>query len=218
MGRDRGLHCPRRHSDKPQGWDREAGRVMLQTQCWKIVVILLLLAGTKALGQRNDQIPSESPLAALANEDGSKGSAAELIALLDTSAPAHIDFLPLLSSPAATFATPAKPAVRKPHATFFDRENNFLIGASAITIALDGLSTQRFLANPNSHEMNPIAKPFVYSRAGSAAYFGVSFVGELALMRIAHKRNHHLLERIIPMLVTGSESYVLYNNYSLSRR
>lgn len=190
---------------------------MLRTQCWKVVVILLLLAGARALGQRNDQIKSESPLAVTTADDG-KRAATELSALLDTSAPTHIDFLPLPVSPAATFITPAKPTVRKPHATFFDKENNFLIGTSAITIALDGLSTQRFLANPNSHEMNPIAKPFVHSRAGSAAYFGVSFAGELALMRLAHKRNHHLLERIIPMLVTGSESYVLYNNYSLSRR
>jgi hypothetical protein len=190
---------------------------MLQTQYWKVVVILLLLAGTRALGQNNDQIKSESPLAVTTANDG-KGSAAELVALLDTSAPAHIDFLPLLSSPTTVFVTPAKPAVHKPHAKFFDKENNFLIGTSAVTIALDGLSTQRLLANPNCHEMNPIARPFVNSRAGSAAYFGASFAGELALMRVAHKHNHHLIERIIPMLVTASESYVLYNNYSLSRR
>jgi len=190
---------------------------MLQTQCWKVVVILLLLAGIRAVGQSNDQIKFESPLV-VSTADDSKGSAAELFALLDTSAPAHIDFLPLVSSPATALITPAKPAARKPHAKFFDKENNFLIGASAVTIALDGLSTQRFLANPDCHEMNPIARPFVHSRAGSAAYFGMSFAGELALMRIAHKRNHHLLERIIPMLVTGSESYVLYNNYSLLRR
>lgn len=190
---------------------------MLRTQCWKIIVILLLLAGTRAIGQSNDQINSESALAVTTADDG-KGSAAELVALLDISAPAHIDFLPLLSSPTTVFITPAKPAACKPHATFFDKKNNFLIGASAVTIALDGLSTQRFLANPSYREMNPIARPFVHSRAGSAAYFGMSFVGELALMRLTHKRNHHLLERIIPMLVTGSESYVLYNNYSLLRR
>jgi hypothetical protein len=190
---------------------------MLRTQCWKIVVILLLLAGTRAEGQSNDQINSESALAVTTADDG-KGSVAKFVALLDTSAPAHVDFLPLLSSPATVFITPAKPAARKPHATFFDKENNFLIGASAVTIALDGLSTQRFLANPSYREMNPIARPFVHSRAGSTTYFGMSFAGELALMRFAHKRNHHLLERIIPMLVTGSESYVLYNNYSLLRR
>jgi hypothetical protein len=188
---------------------------MLQTQYWKVVVILLLLAGTRMFAQHNDQIASEPQLAT--GDDG-KGSTTELAALLNTSAPAQIDFLPLLSSPSNAFITPAKPVIRKPHATFFDKKNNFLIGTSAVTIALDGLSTQRFLADPNCHEMNPIARPFVHSRVGSGAYFGVSFAVELALMRIAHKRNHHLLERIIPMLVTGSESYMLYNNYSLSRR
>lgn len=190
---------------------------MLRTQYWKIVTIVLLLTGIRALAQHNE-IASEPLRAAIATADNSKEPGPELVALLDTSAPSHIDFLPLLSSPATAFITPAKPVVRKPHARFFDKENNFLIGTSAITIAMDGLSTQRFLSNPNCREMNPIARPFVQSRVGSIAYFGASFAGEVALMRFAHKHNHHLLERIIPMLVTGSESYVLYNNYSLSRR
>jgi hypothetical protein len=190
---------------------------MLRAQYWKIVVIVLLLTGTRAVAQHNE-FAFESLLPAIANTYNSKETGMELVALLDTSAPSHIDFLPLLSSPTTAFITPAKPVVRKPHARFFDKENNFLIGTSAITIAMDGLSTQRFLSNPNCHEMNPIARPFVQSRVGSIAYFGISFAGELALMRFAHKHNHHLLERMIPMLVTGAESYVLYNNYSLSRR
>ena len=125
--------------------------------------------------------------------------------------------LPVSSAEPAVLLVKPKP--RKPqHASFFDTPNKLLLAGSATAIALDGLSTQHFLANPNCHELNPIARPFVNSRAGAAAYFGVSYAGEVFLMRLAHKHNYHLIERMIPMLVIGSESSMVYNNYSLSMR
>jgi hypothetical protein len=63
-------------------------------------------------------------------------------------------------------------------------------------IALDGLSTQRFLANPSCYEINPIARPFVRSRFGSGAYFSSAIAGEVAAMCLVHKHHHHLLEHI----------------------
>src|ERR1700761_5189774 len=53
---------------------------------------------------------------------------------------------------------------------FFDVRNSLGLTAMASSLIADAVSTQKGLAYPGFHEMNPIARPFVQSRAGAAAY------------------------------------------------
>jgi hypothetical protein len=192
--------------------------VTLQSQCWKLVIAVLFIGSTNTFAQHMAQAVPGSPLAIKSLADnGNLSDKMPWVHFYTSIADNNAGSLPL-NAPLARPVTPVKPVTRKQHTAFFDRTNNLLLATSATAIAFDGLSTQHFLANPDCHELNPVARPFVGTRAGSAAYFGASFAGELLLMRIAHNHHHHLLERIIPMLVTGSESSMVYNNYSLSKR
>lgn len=185
------------------------GPMTVKTQRWKLFLSLFFLNAVWSGADAFAQTFSRTSLPQV-----------ELSELVNAPVPASMESLPPAPAPASAMNAviiAKKPVPHKQH-SFFDRKNNLLMATSAVTLALDGLSTQRFLAYPNCRELNPIARPFVGTRAGTAGYFGLSFVGELALMRLAHKRNHHLLERIIPMFVIGSESSMVYNNYSLSTR
>jgi len=58
----------------------------------------------------------------------------------------------------------------------------------AATLSADALSTQRGLAYPGFREMNPIARPFVQTRAGGAIYTAGSFAVLAGGMYVAHKK------------------------------
>jgi len=61
--------------------------------------------------------------------------------------------------------------------------------------------------------MNPIARPFVQSRMGAAAYNAGSFGLVAGLMYWAHKTQHHKLERILPLAVGSWEGLLSARNY-----
>lgn len=190
---------------------------MQYTQYWKAAVVILLLGGMDAIAQSNTQVTVAVNMPLSSPGTGGGNSLKSLFEPLRPETVTESSSVRLID-PSPIPISPVKPAVHKQHARFLDRKNNFLIGASAAVIALDGLSTQRFLANPSCYEINPVARPFVRSRFGSSAYFSGSFIGEVAAMRLAHKHNHHLLERIIPALVVGSEGFMIYHNYHLAQR
>lgn len=191
----------------------------LPSHCWKLVIAVLFLGSVNAFAQHAAQIEPGVPIVVSSlPESENLSDKMPWIHFYRFTADNNTGALPLNSAEPAGAILPVRKTIPLKQHSFFDTSNKLLLATSATTIALDGLSTQRFLANPNCHELNPIARPFVNSRAGTAAYFGVSFAGEVFLMRFAHKHNHHLLERLIPMLVTGSESSMVYNNYSLSQR
>jgi hypothetical protein len=85
--------------------------------------------------------------------------------------------------------------------------------ALAASLTADALSTQKGLAYPGFTEMNPIARPFVQSRLGEAAYTAGGFGLLTGLMYVAHKTNHHKLERILPFAVGGWEGLLSARNY-----
>ena len=79
------------------------------------------------------------------------------------------------------------------------------LASLAVTLSADALSTQKGLAYPAFHEMNPIARPFVQTRPGAAVYSGATFALLAGTMYVAHKTQHHKLERILPFAVAGWE-------------
>ncbi|MBZ5508368.1 MAG: hypothetical protein LAO78_23145 [Acidobacteriia bacterium] len=140
-------------------------------------------------------------------------------ALLAASAPASAPNAALtLSAPAPLNMLPAPPVaiilktVPKPHG-FFDARNSLGLASMAASLSADALSTQKGLAYPGFHEMNPIARPFVQTRLGAAAYSAGSFALLAGGMYVAHKTRHHKLERIMPFAIAGWEGLLSYRNY-----
>jgi len=127
--------------------------------------------------------------------------------LVDNSlAPIHA----LLVPPAAVIKL--KPQPPRSH-NFFDARNRIGFATLGASLTADALSTQKGLAYPGFHEMNPIARPFVQTRAGAAAYNAGSFGLLTGMMYWAHKKEHHKLERILPLAVGGWEGLLSFRNY-----
>jgi hypothetical protein len=85
----------------------------------------------------------------------------------------------------------------------------------AVTLSADAQSTQKGLAYPGFHEMNPIARPFVQTRTGGAIYTAGSFAVLAGAMYVAHKKGFHKLERILPFAVAGWEGWLSARNYQV---
>lgn len=115
----------------------------------------------------------------------------------------------LLTPPAAVIKLKTLPRTH----SFFDVRNQLGFAALGASLTADALSTQKGLAYPGFVEMNPIARPFVQSRAGAAVYNAGSFGLMAGLMYWAHKKEHHKLERILPMAVGSWEGLLSMRNY-----
>ena len=115
----------------------------------------------------------------------------------------------LLVPPTAVIKLKQQP----PSHSFFDARNRLGFATLGASLTADALSTQKGLAYPGFHEMNPIARPFVQTRVGAAAYNAGSFGLMAGLMYWAHKKEHHKLERIVPLAVGGWESLLSFRNY-----
>jgi hypothetical protein len=120
-------------------------------------------------------------------------------------APIHALFVP----PTAVIKFKQPPSTH----SFFDARNRLGFATLGASLTADALSTQKGLAYPGFHEMNPIARPFVQSRVGAAAYNAGSFGLMAGLMYWAHKKEHHKLERILPIAVGGWEGLLSFRNY-----
>lgn len=126
----------------------------------------------------------------------------------------------LPDAPSAVVAAPAAPPVAmiklKPRPTehrFFDATNSLALTSLAAGLTLDAVSTQKGLSYPGFYEMNPLARPFVSSRAGAAAYSAASFALLTGGMYLAHRKGHHKLERIVPFAIAGWEGLLGARNY-----
>jgi len=97
--------------------------------------------------------------------------------------------------------------------SFFDSRNTLALASLSASLTADALSTQKGLAYPGFHEMNPIARPFVQTRMGAAAYNAGSFGLVAGIMYWAHKKEHHKLERILPFAVGSWEGLLSFRNY-----
>jgi hypothetical protein len=115
----------------------------------------------------------------------------------------------LLAPPTAVIKLKQQPGSH----SFFDARNRLGFVTLGASLTADALSTQKGLAYPGFHEMNPIARPFVQTRLGAAAYNAGSFGLMAGIMYWAHKKEHHKLERILPLAVGGWEGLLSFRNY-----
>jgi hypothetical protein len=115
----------------------------------------------------------------------------------------------LLAPPAAFIKLKTPPRTH----SFFDSRNKLGFATLAASLTADALSTQKGLAYPGFVEMNPIARPFVQSRTGAAVYNAGSFGLMAGLMYLAHRTEHHKLERILPFAIGSWEGLLSARNY-----
>jgi hypothetical protein len=115
----------------------------------------------------------------------------------------------LLVPPTAVIKLKPQPTTH----SFFDARNRLGFATLGASLTADALSTQKGLAYPGFHEMNPIARPFVQTRVGAAAYNAGSFGLMAGMMYWAHKKEHHKLERFLPLAVGGWEGLLSFRNY-----
>jgi hypothetical protein len=120
--------------------------------------------------------------------------------------------MPVFAPMASAFVVLKTPP---PTHKFFDVRNSLGLTALASSLIADALSTQKGLAYPGFHEMNPIARPFVQTRAGAAGYTAGSFALLTGAMYAAHKTRHHKLEHILPFAVASWETGLSARNYHL---
>lgn len=129
---------------------------------------------------------------------------------MNTTNPAPALAQPVLMAPVAITTKKSE----QPHG-FFDRTNSLAFVALAGSLTADALSTQKGLSFPQFHEMNPLARPFVQTRTGAAFYTAGSFAFLTGGMYLAHKTNHHKLEKITPFVIAGWEAFLSGRNYHL---
>jgi hypothetical protein len=123
-----------------------------------------------------------------------------------------------VSAPDDSIVPAAKPRIKLratvPAHRFFDLKNSLAFTSVAVSLAGDGWSTQRALTYPGVREVNPLARPFVGSRAGEAAYSSAGLALVAGAMYLAHKTNHHKWERIGPFALAGWEGLLTGWNIS----
>lgn len=137
----------------------------------------------------------------------------------------------LLSVPALGQNIPDAPQPKRHR--FFDLLNDSGLALSAIAIAGDSLSTQRFPHNGVStiSEANPLARPFVGNAVGQAAISAAGFGGEVGGMYLFHHlegnaaregrtraaRVFLILERSTPFVVASIEFALWARNNRLNQ-
>jgi hypothetical protein len=124
--------------------------------------------------------------------------------------PTALPLLPLPpAAPSALITLKQRPGTHR----FFDRKNSFALGAAAISLTADAVSTQQGLSYPGFYEVNPVARPFVKTRAGAAVYSAGSLGLLAGAMYLAHRTHHHRLERVLPFALAGWEGLLSARNY-----
>ena len=111
------------------------------------------------------------------------------------------------------------PTVALPPHRFFDTPNNALTAMESGALLWDGYTTLRTQHDfPGSREADPLARPFVNGGWPGQIAGGVLVVtADVGLRYWLHKRGHHRVERLLPLVLTtyglvgGIYNSVTYN-------
>jgi hypothetical protein len=147
----------------------------------------------------------------------------------------HLSLAVLLTLTISASRAQEPPDVRPLHSPspkvgFFNFTNDALLASSAVTLALDGVSTQRLFSftkagRPFNDEANPILS-LSQSRTWTGAYFAAAFAGEAAGMYYLHRRADRprahrawrVAEKALPIVVTLVEIRVFFGNIEAIHR
>jgi hypothetical protein len=186
----------------------------------KLAVICAVLAACGTFSYAGDERPAQPIAVSAVSANAQPAPPATAASEPASSSRSAVPSAALPDAPSvALTAAPAPPAAiikLKPRPTehrFFDATNALALSSLAAGLTADALSTQKGLSYPGFYEMNPLARPFVSSRAGAAAYSAGSFGLLAGGMYLAHRTHHHKLERIVPFAVAGWEGLLSARNY-----
>ena len=102
-----------------------------------------------------------------------------------------------------------------PKSKIFDRETVIELGFVAGSLSADAMSTQKFYEFPHAfQEPNPLARPFVKSRAGDAAWFGGAFALDVTGTYLLRKHHHPKIARWINVGLSLYETALAARNYT----
>jgi len=114
-------------------------------------------------------------------------------------------------SPVAPNTLPEAPS----HHKFWDNENRVLFATVAALSAADFVVTRANLQS-GGKELDPVTRLLSGSTAGLACNFAGETTAIIGLSYFFHRKGHHQLERITPMLNIGASSFAVM--YDLSHR
>jgi len=114
-------------------------------------------------------------------------------------------------SPVAPNTLPEAPS----HHKFWDNENRVLFATVAALSAADFVVTRANLQS-GGKELDPVTRLLSGSTAGLACNFAGETAAIIGLSYFFHRKGHHQLERITPMLNIGASSFAVM--YDLSHR
>lgn len=175
-----------------------------------ILTVLFVASGFSADERTLPSSPTVTAKASAENHDQPPASAV---------APANVPAVPANTASLTPAAMPNAPSAivlvkRRTEAhRFLDIKNSLALSAVAGSLIADTLSTQKGMSYPGFYEINPIARPFVQTRAGASVYAAGSLGLVAAGMYVAHRTNHHKLERIVPFAIAGWEGLLSVRNY-----
>ena len=180
-----------------------------------VCAMVFAFFGPTAAATDDRELASASAPVSAAPASTSASAPTTLAALPNAPAPAGLTSTELMTANALISPPTAIIRVKTAPGThsFFDARNSMGLASMAASLTADALSTQKGLAYPGFHEMNPIARPFVQTRSGAAVYSAGSFGLLAGTMYLAHKTQHHKLERILPFAVAGWEGLLSFRNY-----
>ena len=112
-------------------------------------------------------------------------------------------------------ASPLVPGNLPDRHKFWDHENITLFATVAALNAADFAVTRSILRD-GGRELNPVTRLFSGSTAGLASNFAGDTAGIIGLSYFFHKKGHHQLERITPLLNIGASSLAV--TYDLNHR
>lgn len=103
--------------------------------------------------------------------------------------------------------------------SFNDRENLALWSADALVRTLDWQSTRMLLSNPCKCFYEKQLPPQIVNSSGRMLAYSLAVSGAVHLgAYVAHKRGHHKIERLIPMLDIAGDGEAVVSNYAISGR
>jgi hypothetical protein len=110
------------------------------------------------------------------------------------------------------------PEHRGARTPFLNPLNGTLLAGSALAIAADAITTQRFIAH-GYNEGDPIARPLVkYGWSGQIAASSLELGAETLAMYGLHRIGHRWTEHLLPVGIATTHAILAYNNTKVSSR
>jgi hypothetical protein len=109
-------------------------------------------------------------------------------------------------------------AVTPPQHKFLELPNIYLFSTEALVRVLDAESTRANLTNPCKCFIERNTPAISKTNAGAYGYSAAVSVATIGLSYLAHRTNHHKVERLIPVFDFSYDSHDVAHNYAIRNK